>query len=347
MTESALTVRENVEMSIADTMTLGKVLAESGFFSDSRQASQAVVKVLAGRELGFGPIASMTGVNIIQGRVAISANLMAAAVKRSGRYDYRVIRLDDAACELECFELGKPVGRSVFDMADARKAGTKNTEKYPRNMLFARAISNLVKWYCPDVTNGPAYTPEELGAVVDNETGEVISQGPTWTPATVQAGEEVHAEPPDLEMPEIAPAAHDPNARPWSAEMVRAYIRKTSGVWDKGQERNWSDARRNDTRLKPPSEGQVKGVAAVMADAVATIGTLQEELDNARHAILDYTTGVLSTGLLSGKEATAFLDLWKVDGAWNCNEYARNEAAAVILAYQLSKGQQTLPLPPL
>ena len=33
---------------LADTMQLGKVLAESGFFQDSRSASQAVVKVIAG-----------------------------------------------------------------------------------------------------------------------------------------------------------------------------------------------------------------------------------------------------------------------------------------------------------
>jgi hypothetical protein len=41
-------------------------------------------------------------------------------------------------------------------------------------MLFARAMSNGVRWYCPDVTNGNAvYTPEELGAEVD-EDGNVI-----------------------------------------------------------------------------------------------------------------------------------------------------------------------------
>ena len=40
-----------------DTMTLGKVLAQSGYFADSREAAQAVVKILAGQELGFGPIA--------------------------------------------------------------------------------------------------------------------------------------------------------------------------------------------------------------------------------------------------------------------------------------------------
>ena len=39
---------------LADTMRLGEVLARSGYFADSREAAQAVVKVLAGSELGFG-----------------------------------------------------------------------------------------------------------------------------------------------------------------------------------------------------------------------------------------------------------------------------------------------------
>ena len=66
-------------------MRIGTLLAQSGFFQDSKGAAQAVTKMMAGAEIGFGPIASMTGINVIQGRVSISANLMAAAIKRSGR----------------------------------------------------------------------------------------------------------------------------------------------------------------------------------------------------------------------------------------------------------------------
>jgi hypothetical protein len=73
---------EGGELALAD---LGSVLAKSGYFQDTRDAAQAIVRVLAGRELGIGPIAAMTGVYIVKGRVAIGANLMAAAVKRSGK----------------------------------------------------------------------------------------------------------------------------------------------------------------------------------------------------------------------------------------------------------------------
>jgi hypothetical protein len=118
----------------------------------------------------------MTGVNIIKGKVTLSANLIASAIKRSGRYNYRVVTLTDDACRIDFYEAGERIGTSEFSTADAKAAGLAgdNWRKFPRNMLFARAISNGAKWYCPDLSGGPLYTPDELGAQVDGETGEVI-----------------------------------------------------------------------------------------------------------------------------------------------------------------------------
>jgi hypothetical protein len=163
---------------MADVERAAQAMAGSGFFQDTRQAAQAVVKILAGQEMGFGPFSSMTGVYIIQGRPAIGANLMAAAVKRHPKYDYRVVKNEDAVCEIAFYQEGVEIGRSVFDTEDARKAGTKNLDKFPRNMLFARAMSNGVRWFVPDVFMGATvYTPEELGAEVDDE-GHVIDVTP-------------------------------------------------------------------------------------------------------------------------------------------------------------------------
>ncbi len=181
------------QMSWQDTMALGRVLAVSKRFSDSANAEQAVVKVLAGRELGFGPIASMVGIYIIKGQVSVSANMMAQAVKRSIKYDYQIVEMTAERCEIAFFERGKDVGHSVFDKADAQKAGTQNMKKFPRNMLFARTMSNGVKWYCPDVFQTGVYTPEELGALVDGE-GEIINVTPRGTKSSVtapQAAEEL------------------------------------------------------------------------------------------------------------------------------------------------------------
>jgi hypothetical protein len=159
---------------------LGDVMYKSGFFTDARSQAQAIVKILAGAELDFGPVASMNGIYIINGRTTLSANLVAAAIQRSGRYKYRVIEQTDQLCTLDFFEVvgGKPelLGRSTFTMQDARAAGlegTTNWRKFPRNMLWSRAMTNGARWYTPDVFSGPVYSPEELGAEVD-ETGTLV-----------------------------------------------------------------------------------------------------------------------------------------------------------------------------
>jgi hypothetical protein len=184
---------------VDDVMRLGDVLARSGMFADARQGAQAVVKILAGREMGFGEIAAMTGIHVINGRVSVGANLMASAVKKSGKYDYRVLEMSEQTCSIEFFqkEAGKweSLGKSAFTAADAKKAGTKNMDKYARNMLFARAMSNGVRWYCPDALGGaPVYTPEEMGADTDEE-GNVIQAAAVEVAAPEPVGERYPVEP--------------------------------------------------------------------------------------------------------------------------------------------------------
>ncbi|HWQ32565.1 MAG TPA: hypothetical protein VNQ79_06760 [Blastocatellia bacterium] len=173
----ALIRKQAVQLeTIDDVQRLGEVLARSGFFSDASQAAQACVKVLAGRELGIGPVAAMTGIHVIKGKVTLSANLLAAAVRRSGRYNYLVRKLDNEGCAIEFFEEGKSIGTSEFTKQDAQQAGLTGNQQwktFPRNMLFARALSNGVRWFCPDAVGTTAYTPEEMAGIEDAE-GEII-----------------------------------------------------------------------------------------------------------------------------------------------------------------------------
>lgn len=165
-----LVVRNQVVSTYDEVERAAKAMVASGYFADTKAISQGIVKILAGQELGFGPFASMNGVYIIQGKPSFGANMMAAAVKASGRYNYRVVEMSDEVCEIAFIENGQECGRSTFTIADAKKAGTKNLDKFPRNMLFARAMSNGVRWYCPDVMCGSAiYTPEELGVETDED----------------------------------------------------------------------------------------------------------------------------------------------------------------------------------
>lgn len=174
--------RDPVPATYDEAIRVGGVLSASGFFKDGRTEAQAAAKVIAGMELGLGPMASLTGIHLVQGKITLAANTIAALIARSGKYRYRVVRMEDEACELAFFEGDQEIGRSGFTKADATRAGLWGKEgpwrQHPRNMMFARAMSNGAKWYCPDVFAGPVYTPDELGAQVDGETGEVLSLPP-------------------------------------------------------------------------------------------------------------------------------------------------------------------------
>jgi hypothetical protein len=183
--ETSLVTRADMAatMDVKQLEGLGQMLALSGYFEKSgdmkQQVAQMCTKILAGREMGMGPFAAVQGIYLIKGKLSFAANLIASAIKASGRYDYKVKRVDATGCEIDFFEKrdGKweLSGTSTFNLQDAERAGTQNMKAYPRNMMFARCMSNGQKWYCPDVFNGnTVYVPEELGAEVDGD-GNVVS----------------------------------------------------------------------------------------------------------------------------------------------------------------------------
>jgi hypothetical protein len=148
--------------SIDDVVRMGKVFAESKMFKDVHTVAQAIVKVQAGSELGIPPFQAISGVHIISGKAVIGAGLMASMVDRHPEYDFEVLEQTDKVCEIKFYKNGKVRGTSRFTAEDARKAGTQNMTKYAANMLYARAMSNGVKWYAPGVFAGPVYVPEEM-----------------------------------------------------------------------------------------------------------------------------------------------------------------------------------------
>jgi len=162
-----------------EIMSTAKAFHESGMFPDIKSAAQAVVKIQAGQEIGIPPFAAMSGIHIIQGKPTIGAGLIASRIKGSGKYDYRIKQQDEKACSIDFFQGKELIGNSTFTIEDAKKAGTKNIDKFARNMLFARAISNGVKWYCPDVFAGPVYTPEDFDVVSKTEDVEHTEVLPT------------------------------------------------------------------------------------------------------------------------------------------------------------------------
>ena len=158
------------------TQRVAKAMVASGYFEDAKDVAQAVVKIMAGQEMGLPPFASMTNIHIIKGKPVLGANAMATLIKQHPQYDYKIKRIDATGCIITFFENGAELGDSSFTDVDAKAAGLggNSWQKFPRNMHFARAMSNGAKWFTPGIFGGaPVYTPDELGAEVDDE-GEII-----------------------------------------------------------------------------------------------------------------------------------------------------------------------------
>ncbi len=222
------------DVDLENLQRMAGMLAASGYFESSTDGKTAIAqmatKILAGRELGYGPFASVQGIHVIKGKPALSANLMAAAVKAHPRYDYKVTKMSNEEVIIEFFENKESNGSSSFTLKDANAAGTQNLQKFARNMLFARAMSNGVRWYCPDVFYGNAvYTPEELGVAVDGD-GNVDAK------FTIVNDKKVDTATGEITTP--APANINGNATPTPLDDRAAYWKDENDAmrwgWDSG-----------------------------------------------------------------------------------------------------------------
>jgi hypothetical protein len=191
---------------------------------------------------------------------------------------------------------------------------------------------------------------DENGITIDGHTGEILNTGLDMTYPEDDESETQAPPPPTSPAPkgaEAVPSATQTTTaeRPFSAVLVRAYIRKRSGVWQRGPAGDWSDAKRDDLKVHPPSENQVGAVVALMHQAVIRDGDSQADADRKRHELLRFCLGLSGTRQISREEASAIIGLWKQEGE-NCivNEYAAREAAAVLTAYAPQQGQLALQL---
>lgn len=152
---------------LSDAYRVSKAVFLSGRFPAVRKPEEALVQILVGRELGIGPMQAMMSIHVVEGKPMVSATLLASFVQAHTVYGYRVKVLTDEACTIEFTGGGEALGDSTFTIEDAQRAQLvkekSGWKKYPRNMLFARAMSNGVKWFVPEVLSGlPVYVEGEI-----------------------------------------------------------------------------------------------------------------------------------------------------------------------------------------
>ena len=186
---------------ISELGSYAEVFMRSGLFSDTKSRDQAVVKMLAGRELGLGPFESMRDVNIIQGKTTLAGAQIAARIKKTGVYDYEIKQFDEKAAVLRFTKNGKPLSPEIsFSIEDAAAMGLASRDNYKkqaRTMLFWRAVTMGARMHCPEVFGGAIYTPDEIAkdAPVDAIPTEAL---PVTTPSVVLANRDEIDEVTDL-----------------------------------------------------------------------------------------------------------------------------------------------------
>ena len=171
---------------IANMTTIANAMAQSGCLSKSiKNPQQAFVIMLAGRELGVGPMQALRDISIIDGKTCLSAQAILGRIHKLRLGVARVVESTAEKCEMYFKRADDPENRGtvVWTLADAVRAGLltadkngnitggkDNWRKYPRAMLFNRCASEGAHRYFPDASGG-LYTVEEMGG--EEEPGDI------------------------------------------------------------------------------------------------------------------------------------------------------------------------------
>ncbi len=160
-------------LSTPQKIEYAKMLADSGLLPAAyrKQPANLLYAIEYGQMLGLSPMAAITQIHVIEGKPTASSALIAGLVRRAGHK--LEVSGDDATATAR---LTRGDDGSVFEVTwtlarakTAELSGKGNWKKYPAAMLKARAITEACRDGASDVLFGVIYTPEELGADVDEE----------------------------------------------------------------------------------------------------------------------------------------------------------------------------------
>ena len=178
MTESKeLVVRQELTPMVLNMfMELDQAAYKSRRFGVTE--GETAIKMLFCYENGLPLSAANNGLYVVNGRMEVMGNVVAAQLRRHPDYDYQVAHLDDTGCTIRILRYGDPIGEATFDQGHAQRAGLlgkDNYQNYPEDMYFNRAMSKAYKRFAPDIFSGPVYV---RGEIADAETWEVVDSTP-------------------------------------------------------------------------------------------------------------------------------------------------------------------------
>lgn len=167
---SAVTMPQAKGMPTAHEMAVFQTMAEqavkSNMYRGIGDVSGVMMIMLSARELGIPSMQALNGgLNIINGKVEISARMMSALIRKSGHS----ISVKEST-ENTCTVVGKrsdngDIDEATYTLEDAKTAGLIKSgggwQKYPKDMCYARAMSRLARKLFSDVI-GIGYVEGEI-----------------------------------------------------------------------------------------------------------------------------------------------------------------------------------------
>jgi hypothetical protein len=265
---------------------LANQIYDTPFVPDGLRGSAPAVAaaILAGREIGVGPMTALQQIHVIKGKPAQSALLMRALIIGKG-HDWRDLEVSDTQVVVEGRRKGESQwARASFTREQARLAGI-DLGKYPQDKLYARATARLARRKFADVIVGMPTAAEELEDEPDGSTpqhgGRVTAKDITTRPA-----------PP----PDASPADNTPSPPYTPAEPAGEAPDQPSG---------------DDENTTPDTPGTRSGpqLTAIWTIFSTVFGFRREDKDQAR-AVCAHIIGraLESTNDLSHSEARRVLD---------------------------------------
>jgi hypothetical protein len=184
-TESkAITLKEPQALStLGEVQQFAETCYKSGLFPDCKTPVEAVMKIVAGRELGIPALMSLQKLYIVNGRMGMAGEVAIVLLQRAGykishKYDSRD---NPTACEVTISHPQKGNFSWRFTLADAKRAGLVKPnsawEKFPQDLLYYRALMSCARKFAPEALGGIGYTPEELSSITI-EAEETIPSSP-------------------------------------------------------------------------------------------------------------------------------------------------------------------------
>lgn len=184
---------------VSDVIKLSNVICDTPFVPDGLRGSApaCAAAMLAGREMGLGPMTSLANIDVIKGRPAPKPVLMRGMVLSRG-HKWVDVDVSDVRAVVKGCRKGEAEWTEVTFTAQQAKTAGIDLGRYPADKLYARASSRLAKRKFADVIMGMPYSQDDIedgedDAVTVRELPAAAIEPPK--PATAQRRTRRAAEP--------------------------------------------------------------------------------------------------------------------------------------------------------